>query len=627
LKHRKSHYDNNDLSGNNVSNNYFGIHIYYSDNNNLISNAVSNNSGAGIYLHDSNNNIISDNDVSNSSSGISMRYSNNNTLINNNANFQYFFGIQLYQYCNNNILSGNNVSNNKFGIYLFWSINNTLQGNNFSNNLFGIYLQGSDGNNLNTNVVFKNDYGIYVDDNYGGCQNNKLSNNNIIENDIQVLDSNNANFWNSSYPIGGNYWSDYNEADSFSGHNQDQPGSDGIGDTPYPIPGGSSTDRFPLMNPWTAAPLFGKIAFASFRDGNQEIYVMNANGTGDPINLTNRPDADDGDPTWSPDGTQIAFSSNRSGNWTTYIMNADGSDQVCLLEGVYDSWGPAWSPDGKKIAVACKINPSDDFEIYTVDIQSRALTQVTYNISKDSHPAWSPDSHKIVFTSDRHYNQEIYVADLLTGIKTRLTENLSNDDYPEWSPDGSTIAFVSERDGNPEIYSMDITSKAITRLTYDDSTDKHAQWSPDGQKIVFISNRTGGDMDVYVMKADGTNITCLVDWEGEETHPTWSSGHSSPPAYSVGEGAPNSTIEQLFIDAYNRNGGVGVLGDPATEVHDAWGYLVQDFPGVPGIPGGVIMYNSIQNNASYIHGAIWERYYIFQNKSGRDIIFSRINRN
>jgi len=177
------------------------------------------------------------------------------------------------------------------------------------------------------------------------------------------------------------------------------------------------------------------------------------------------------------------------------------------------------------------------------------------------------------------------------------------------SPSSASGRFVSERDGNLEIYSMDIASKAITRLTYSESIDKHAQWSPDGQEIVFISDRDGGDMDVYIMKADGTSTTCLVDWDGDETHPTWSPDHSSPPAYSVGQGAPDLAIKNHFIDAYNRNGGVSVLGDPATEVHDAWGYLVQDFPGASGYDGGIIMYNPYKKYAYYIHGAIWERYY------------------
>ena len=567
---------------------------------------------AGIFVLSSYNILINNtmtlSPLSDMGSGISLLNSHNNKLIGNTISTHNsmgsFAGIDLFD-ANDNIIFGNIILNHSNGIGIVSSSNNILTNNIIiasNNSNSGMYVGRSNYNIIKNNTVINYyHHGIDVSD---YSEYNSIFHNNIINNTQNAYDDSSTNQWDSGTE--GNYYSDY------PGTDLDR---DGIGDTPYPIPGGSSVDRYPLMNPWTAPPLSGKIAFASFRDGNQEVYVMNANGTGDPIDLTNRPDADDGDPTWSPDGTQIAFSSNRSGNWTTYIMNADGSDQVCLLEGMYDAWGPAWSPDGTKIAVACKINPSDDFEIYTVDIQSRALTQVTDNIDADCHPSWSPDSHKIVFTSDRDGNQEIYVADILADTQTKLTDEPTYDDYPEWSPDGSMIAFVSERDGNPEIYSMVITSKVITRLTYSDSIDKHAQWSPDGQNIVFISDRDDGDMDIYVMKADGMGITCLVDWDGEETHPTWSLGHSSPPAYSVGEGAPDSTIEQLFIDAYNRNGGVGVLGNPATEVHYAWGYLVQDFPGVSGIPGGVIMYNDIRGVAYYIHGAIWERYYTFVNKS------------
>ncbi|MCK4625081.1 MAG: hypothetical protein KAV00_07210, partial [Phycisphaerae bacterium] len=78
---------------------------------------------------------------------------------------------------------------------------------------------------------------------------------------------------------------------------------------------------------------------------------------------------------------------------------------------------------------------------------------------------------------------------------------------------------------------------------------------------------------------------------------------------SVGQGAPDLATKNHFIDAYNRNGGLTVLGSPTTEVHRAWGYLVQDFPGATGYAGGIIMYNPYKNYAYYIHGTIWERYY------------------
>lgn len=94
-------------------------------------------------------------------------------------------------------------------------------------------------------------------------------------------------------------------------------------------------------------PFNGKIAFASQRDGNSEIYTMNANGTSQ-VNISNNP-AHDLHPSWSPDGTRIAFQSTRDGDSEIYVMNADGSNQTRLTFNSVGDSDPAWSPDGTKI--------------------------------------------------------------------------------------------------------------------------------------------------------------------------------------------------------------------------------------------------------------------------------------
>ncbi len=86
----------------------------------------------------------------------------------------------------------------------------------------------------------------------------------------------------------------------------------------------------------------GRIAFLSERDGNGEIYVMNADGSG-LTRLTNNP-ASDLSPDWSPDSKRIAFTSTRDGNFEIYVMNADGSAQTPLTNNVADDFAPAWSP-------------------------------------------------------------------------------------------------------------------------------------------------------------------------------------------------------------------------------------------------------------------------------------------
>src|SRR4029453_5386695 len=84
----------------------------------------------------------------------------------------------------------------------------------------------------------------------------------------------------------------------------------------------------------------GKIAFVSLRDGNQEIYVMNADGS-DVQRLTFEQTADV-EPAWSPDGSRIAFRSERDGNAEIYVMDADGSNQTRLTIDEAIDAQPTW---------------------------------------------------------------------------------------------------------------------------------------------------------------------------------------------------------------------------------------------------------------------------------------------
>ncbi|MFQ5872187.1 MAG: TolB family protein [Dehalococcoidia bacterium] len=94
--------------------------------------------------------------------------------------------------------------------------------------------------------------------------------------------------------------------------------------------------------PTPGAPATGKIAFHSDRDGNEEVYVMNADGS-DQTKLINSA-ANEFFPSWSPDGTRIAFFSDRDGNIEIYVMNADGSGQTKLINNAANNFIPAWSP-------------------------------------------------------------------------------------------------------------------------------------------------------------------------------------------------------------------------------------------------------------------------------------------
>jgi parallel beta-helix repeat protein len=158
-------------------------------------------------------------------------------------------GVQLWQ-TNNTIISGSNVANNYDGIVLSSSSNNSISRNNITANDYeAIYLESSNSNSISGNNIANNDYGIYL---YVSSS-NKIYHNNFINNTSQVLVNviNGENSWDNGYPSGGNYWSDYNGTDVYSGSYQNVSGSDGIGDTPYVIDA-NDTDNYPLMGPFSS---------------------------------------------------------------------------------------------------------------------------------------------------------------------------------------------------------------------------------------------------------------------------------------------------------------------------------------------------------------------------------------
>jgi Tol biopolymer transport system component len=260
----------------------------------------------------------------------------------------------------------------------------------------------------------------------------------------------------------------------------------------------------------TWSPDGTKIAFESRRDGNYEIYVMDADGSNQ-TNITNH-SSFDASPAWSPDGTKIAFQSKRDGNYQIYVMDADGSNQTRLTNHLKNDEQPAWSPNGTQIAFGSARDAISDgnYEIYVMDADGSNQTRLTNDTSVDSSPAWSPDGTQIAFESYRDGNWEIYVMDADGDNQTNITNDSETDRDPAWSPDGNQIAFHAFRDGNPEIYTMNADGTNQTNITNHSSFDASPAWSPDGTQIAFTSDRDG-DYEIYVMDVRSRSDNNFLD--------------------------------------------------------------------------------------------------------------------
>jgi dipeptidyl aminopeptidase/acylaminoacyl peptidase len=278
-------------------------------------------------------------------------------------------------------------------------------------------------------------------------------------------------------------------------------------------------------------------------------------------------------PRWSPDGKYLAFLSARhEGKTQVWLLNRTGGEAQQLTDTPQAVDNFAWSPDGQRLCLILRDATSEELEaakererekegvdekskdakekkpkaqkpwvmdrlqfkvdevgyldhrrthLYTFDVATKGLTQITSGDYDDSDPVWSPDGKQLAFTSnrtsdpDRNYNTDIWTVAADNADKgahlTQITTNPGEDHSPAWSPDGKWIAYVTRTE--PKLFEYATKHLAISPATGGepkvltrafDRNVSDIEFSADSQSIFFIADD------------DGTQNICRIAITGGE---------------------------------------------------------------------------------------------------------------
>ena len=221
---------------------------------------------------------------------------------------------------------------------------------------------------------------------------------------------------------------------------------------------------------------------------------------------------------------KLVFSSGKTGDYDIWSLDLFTQQLIQLTSGSHWNDSPKWSPDGKKIIFIS--NRTDTPEIWLMDEDGSSQTRITNTGRWHNTPDWSPDGKRIVFCANYDGNVDIYIMNIDGSGLTRITDYPGMDFAPQFSPDGGQIIFTSQRSGNDDIWADDLKTQEFRQLTTYEEKDFSPAFSPDGSLIAFVCGQVElGDeenSEIYIMDKNGGDRRRVVGNLGTGRYVSWS---------------------------------------------------------------------------------------------------------
>jgi Tol biopolymer transport system component len=258
-----------------------------------------------------------------------------------------------------------------------------------------------------------------------------------------------------------------------------------------------------------------------------------------------------GGPSFSPTGDRFAFvgpAENAKGAGVAVANAGSETSQVIYRDPTRNVLGPQWSPKGDRIIFGIGVfnaffngfhglflKPEDRVEggaqVAIVNPDGSGFRELTTGPNTNAFPSMAPDGRRFVYRTFGPDGAGLRIMDIETKQVTPIASGYDN--FPLWSPRGDLIMFSRQVEGDYEIYTIKPDGTGLNRLTHSPGNDAHMAWSPDGERIVFASTRMGFKDEVpytdapqpygevFVMRADGSEVQQLTDNQWEEGTPAW----------------------------------------------------------------------------------------------------------
>jgi Tol biopolymer transport system component len=239
------------------------------------------------------------------------------------------------------------------------------------------------------------------------------------------------------------------------------------------------------------SPDGARIAFRSIRDGSWRLYTIEI-ATGAIAAITGvNPRALE--PAWSPDGRWIAYVGGASAatGWDIYAVPAVGGTPVQLThDRATVTLSPAWSPDSRGITYSS--NRAGPLNLWRVTFDPAAgrtsgpSVRLTTGIGEDIDASVSADRESLSYATVRSA-PDIWSVDVRTRALHQLTSETTIEDYPRLSPDGEQLMFYSDRTGAEEVWTLRLPTGELTRISQRGGTQN--AWFPDSRRAAYGTSK------------------------------------------------------------------------------------------------------------------------------------------